>query len=235
MLIIFDLDDTLIDTTGSITPLKLEQALAKMREAGLEVGDPEKALETLKRLDGASESAAQTIKEFLEMIDADQKYFEIGQREVYGPLSPDTPVFPLEQALEVLEELRVCYPLALVSMGKPEQQLLKLKNAGIDSTIFSKIIISEEQDKKPHYKTILEELGFSPSQTWVCGDRIRRDLSPAKELGCKTVQMQWGRGLVSGLLEPSADVDFRIQNLSQIKDILNDKQQSNEPWDDHLS
>ena len=30
MLIIFDLDDTLIDTTGSITPVKLEQALTKM-------------------------------------------------------------------------------------------------------------------------------------------------------------------------------------------------------------
>ena len=223
MLIIFDLDDTLIDTTGSITPLKLEQALAKMMEAGLEVGDPEKALETLKRLDGASESASQTLLEFLEILDADQKYFEIGHQEVYGPLAPDTPVFPLEGALEVLEDLGSQYLLALVSMGKPEQQLLKLKNAGIDSTIFSKIIISEDRDKKPHYKTILEELGFSPLQTVVCGDRVKRDLSPAKELGCKTVHMQWGRGLISGSSGPPVDVDFRIHKLSQMKEILGDK------------
>jgi putative hydrolase of the HAD superfamily len=218
-LIIFDLDDTLVDTTGSITPVKLEQALAKMVEAGLQAGDFQEALETLKRLDMASESASQTLLEFLEIINADKKYFEIGEAEVYGPLPSDIPVFPLEQVLEVLEELGAQHQLALVSMGKPDQQMLKLKNAGIDSTIFSKIIISESRDKKPHYKTILEELGFTPTQTLVCGDRIKRDLSPAKELGCITVQMQWGRGL-SSPSHGSQDVDFAIRKLSQIKDIL---------------
>ena len=220
MLIIFDLDDTLIDTTGSITPIKLEQALAKMVEAGLEVGDYQQAQDTLKRLDAASESASQTLLEFLEIINADKKFFEIGRQEIYGQLSPDMPVFPLDQAIEVLEELGTQHELALVSMGKPMQQLLKLKNAGIDSTIFSKMIISEDQDKKPHYKAILDQLGFSPSQTLVCGDRVKRDLSPAKELGCTTVHMRWGRGVSSSSQQIAQDVDFTIKKLSQIKDIL---------------
>lgn len=218
MLIIFDLDDTLIDTTGSITPVKLEQALAKMVEAGLEVGNFEEALDILKRLDTAAESGTQTLLEFLEITSADKKYFEIGHAELYGQLPSDFPVYPLDQALEVLEELGSEHQLALVSMGKPDQQLLKLKNAGIDSTIFSKMIISEDRDKKPHYKTILDELGFAPVQTVVCGDRVGRDLSPAKELGCITVQMQWGRGLNS--MHSPRDVDYAIRKLSQIKDIL---------------
>jgi len=217
-LIIFDLDDTLIDTTGSITPVKLEQALAKMVEAGLEVGNFEEALDILKRLDTAAESGTQTLLEFLEITSADKKYFEIGHAELYGQLPSDFPVYPLDQALEVLEELGSEHQLALVSMGKPDQQLLKLKNAGIDSTIFSKMIISEDRDKKPHYKTILDELGFAPVQTVVCGDRVGRDLSPAKELGCITVQMQWGRGLNS--MHSPRDVDYAIRKLSQIKDIL---------------
>jgi putative hydrolase of the HAD superfamily len=226
LLIIFDLDDTLIDTTGSITPVKLEQALVKMVEAGLEVGDFQEALEMLKRLDTASESASHTLLEFLEITGkntgADQKYLEIGQSEVYSQLPDDFPVFPLDQALDVLSELGSEHQLALVSMGKPAQQMLKLKNAGIDSTIFSKMIISEDHDKKPHYRTILEELGFTPAQTVVCGDRIRRDLSPAKELGCITVHMQWGRGLSISALPHliEHDVDYAIRKLSQIKDIL---------------
>lgn len=224
MLIIFDLDDTLIDTTGSITPIKLEQALTKMVEAGLQVGDFQEALAILKRLDTATESASQTLLEFLEIINADKKYFDIGHTEVYGPLPQDFPVYALDQALDILSELSSEHQIALVSMGKPDQQLLKLKNAGIDSTIFSKILISEDRDKKPHYKTILDELGFTPSQTLVCGDRVKRDLSPAKELGCITVHMQWGRGL-SSLLSAlphfiARDVDYAIKKLSQIKDIL---------------
>ena len=75
MLIIFDLDDTLIDTSGSITPVKLEQALAKMVEAGLQVGDFQESLTILKRLDIATESASQTLLEFLEIINGDKKYF----------------------------------------------------------------------------------------------------------------------------------------------------------------
>lgn len=219
MLIIFDLDDTLIDTTGSITPVKLELALARMIEAGLKIGDFQESLDTLKRIDSASESASQTLLEFLEILDADNKYFEIGKSAVYHDLSQDIPVYALDQAHEVLSELGSEHLLALVSMGIQEQQLLKLKKAGIDSTIFSKIIISEERDKKPHYKTILDEFGFTPGQTLVCGDRVQRDLTPAKELGCITVHMQWGRGLNPAFAK-SQDVDFAIKNLSQIKEIL---------------
>lgn len=230
MLIIFDLDDTLIDTTGSITPVKLEQSLTKMVEAGLQVGDFQEALTILKRLDTKADSASQTLLEFLEITNGDKKYFDIGYAEVYGPLPQDFPVYPLDQALDTLFELSREHQIALVSMGKPDQQMLKLKSAGIDSTIFSKIIISEDRDKKPHYKTILEELGFMPSQTLVCGDRVKRDLSPAKELGCITVHMQWGRGLSSLLTALphyiAQDVDYSVKKLSQIKDILvtHDKQ-----------
>lgn len=218
MLIIFDLDDTLVDTSGCITPVKLEHALSKMVDAGLTVGRYEEALETLKRLDRATSSAAETLEEFIELIDADKKYLTIGVQEVYGEIPSDLPIFPLDQVCEILNELSEFHELALVSKGKPEQQLFKLKSAGIDSTIFSKIKLSEEDDKKPHYRIILEELGFAPRQTLVCGDRVTRDLAPAKELGCFTVQMQWGRGLAEAA--KSKEVDFVIKKMSQIKEVI---------------
>lgn len=218
MLIIFDLDDTLIDTTGSITPHQLERALHKMVEAGLKVGHFEEALTTLKRMDLASESARQTLKEFLELVDGDPEFLKMGEEIVYGELPEDLTVFPLEYATAVLDSLRETHELALVSMGKPHQQLLKMKSAGLDSTIFSKIVISENEDKKPAYQAVIEELNMIPEKTVVCGDRVKRDLTPAKELGCRTIQMQWGRGLST--TKNSADVDFTIRKLSQIQEII---------------
>jgi FMN phosphatase YigB (HAD superfamily) len=203
-----------------MTPYMLEQAFHQMRQAGLEVGDPEEALATLKRLDISSESASQTLQEFLEILGADQKYFDIGNQAVYGPLPLEAPIFALEGALELLEDLALSHQLALVSIGIFEQQLFKLKKAGIDSTIFSKIVISPDRDKKPHYEAVLEELGFAPSQTLVCGDRVTRDLKPAKELGCKTVQMKWGRGLAGSSWGASSDVDFCIRTLGQLKECI---------------
>lgn len=186
--------------------------------AGLKVGNFEEALATLKRMDLSSESASQTLKEFLELVDGDPALLSLGEKIVYGDLPEDLAVFPLESATDVLDNLKENHELALVSMGKPHQQLLKMKNAGLDSTIFSKIVISERENKKSSYQEVLEELNISPERTVVCGDRVKRDLTPAKELGCKTIQMQWGRGLALPGISP--DVDFTIRRLSQIQNII---------------
>ena len=65
MLIIFDLDDTLIDTSGCITFHKLEDALEAMCSAGLILSDFSDSLELLRRLDSTSESAKEALSEFL--------------------------------------------------------------------------------------------------------------------------------------------------------------------------
>ncbi len=218
MLIIFDLDDTLIDTSGCITPVKLEDALHRMVENGLKLPDFEQGLELLKRLDGTSESSSRSLAEFLEILNADAFLLEVGVREVYENIPADLPVFPLEGACEVLNDLSSDHQLALVTIGKPAQQMQKLKKAGIDSGLFSKIAVSEERNKKIHYKKIIEDLGYASSEVVVCGDRIPVDLAPARELGCKTIQMRWGRGLNSTGFK--SDVDYSISHLKELKDII---------------
>jgi putative hydrolase of the HAD superfamily len=218
LLIIFDLDDTLIDTTNSITRIKLEDALTRMIEAGLSIPNVPDAVEMLKRLDGSSITARDTLAEFLEIHDADPKYLEIGLRELYGEIALDVPVYALDQAHEVLADLSASHKLALVTVGNADRQMAKLKKAGIDSALFSKIVMTEERNKKPHYEAIVEEFSASPSEVIVCGDRISMDLTPAKELGFKTIQMRWGRGLVN--FGNRNDVDFTISRLAEIKDII---------------
>jgi putative hydrolase of the HAD superfamily len=218
LLIIFDLDDTLIDTSGCITPIKLEHALHKMVEHGLVLPNLLQALEMIKRLNEVSESGKSTLAEFLEIHDADSRFLDIGIRELYENFSSDFHVSPLDHALDVLLELKEDHRLALVTRGQPEIQRLKLKKAGIDSSLFSKIIACSEGGKKSHYQAIREEFDYHPSEVIVCGDRIAVDLTPAKELGFKTVHMRWGRGLNS--VEPKSDVDYTISHFLEFKEIM---------------
>ena len=217
MLIIFDLDDTLIDTSGCITPIQLERALERMMKAGLEVSDESEALELLKRLDQTAGSAREALSEFLEIMDGKEEFYSLGEEVIYGDFPVDMTVLPLDDVLTSLEELKDLHKLALVTVGKKDLQLKKMEKAGIDFTLFSKIIVSEDRHKKPHYQMIMEELGFMPKETIVCGDRVVIDLAPAKELGLKTIHMRSGRGLNH---HSSESVDFAVTEFKHIKDIV---------------
>ncbi len=218
MFIIFDLDDTLIDTSGCITPVKLEMALSGMMKAGHLFSSFEEALELIKRLDATAESARHALEEFAEILGVDKKFLDVALGEMYGELPEDLPIFPVEDALEILSELSGQHRMALVTAGQPKIQMYKLKKAGIDFSFFSKIIVSEAGDKQRHYWDLLQALDLSPRQVIVCGDRIASDLSPAKKLGCYTVHMRWGRGLHSK--GKSEDVDFSIGRLEEMRGIL---------------
>ncbi len=218
MLIIFDLDDTLIATSQFITPIKLQMALEKMVEEGLSLIDPAESLELLKRLDITAPSSKDALAEFLEIVDAPQKFYEIGYKVIYDDFPPDIPVFTTDGAMEVLYELKQSHELAVVTVGQLHLQQYKMKKAGLDTAVFSRIIVTQERDKKPHYEKLVEELVFSPSDVLVCGDRISIDLTPARDLGFKTVQIREGRGLYDR--GPQSDVDFSIANLAGLKEVI---------------
>ena len=186
---------------------------------GLSLSNFEGALGLLRRLNASAESARAALSEFIEIEGIDPSYFEIGIQEIYDKPFFELPIFPLEGALEILSELSGIHQLALVTVGKEVLQMEKLKKAGIDSSLFSKIAISEQRDKKLHYQRIVEQLGYSPSEVVVCGDRVSVDLLPARELGFKTIHMQWGRGAI----QPSSQegIDYQITALHEVKGIIN--------------
>jgi len=216
LLIIFDLDDTLIDTSGSITPTMRRLALEAMQKAGLSVGEKEKIL--LDQLDAESESGEASIKKFLTILGADPAFAAVGEKVWYGDLPEGVRVEPMPGAAALLKALSKKNELAIVSIGNPDLQRLKIEKAGINSAVFSKIVIVTREDKKPSYQKVMQDLGASPGKTVVCGDRIGRDLRPAKELGCVTVHLLWGRGFHSQG-EPQ-DVDFTIRSLQEIEGIV---------------
>jgi len=218
LLIIFDLDDTLIDTSGCITPVQLTNALEKLNSLGVVFPDLDKSVDSLLRLNETAPSARHAVEEFFEISGIDSKFLDMTLRSVYEEFPSSLQVDAHDMAIEVLVALSETHKLALVTIGKEELQLLKLKKAGIHSEIFSKIIVTQEKNKKIHYNSIVAELEMDSSEVVVCGDRIPIDLTPAKELGFKTVHMRSGRGL--HCKGDKNDVDFTISHLSEILQIL---------------
>jgi len=220
LLIIFDLDDTLIDTTKKLTPIIFKKALKIMMSKGLHIKNENLAYKKLLQIDKNSINSKESIKKFLYEINANKNFYDIAIEVMSQPLEEDIKVFTTKNAKKILKYLSYNHILAMVSIGKEKFQVDKIQKAGIDTTVFSKIIITRKENKGFFYKKIIEELNFFYKKTYVCGDKINVDLIPAKKIGCKTIHMKWGRGKY---LSDDNNVDYTINFLDEIKEIVNQK------------
>ncbi len=212
MLIIFDLDDTLIDTSGAITPYKLQQALQLM------IGHASKEeLEIITQINLQSAKTALALHAYGAMRGVSSATIAQAVALLSKPLPDDFPVPCTPYAKEILQYYASRGPIALVTGGYPPFQKEKLKKAGIEPSIFSKIAIPEDSLKGPFYRDFLREFSVDPDQVWVCGDRVAMDLAPAHALGCKTVLMRWGRGLQ---MPHEPWIDHSIRQLTELRNII---------------
>lgn len=218
MFIIFDLDDTLVDTTGTISGFKLIEALTGMQSAGLHLPDFDKASQLLCRINEMAPSGKHALEEFLQLQGADEKFLEIGSKIFYSGQLKEYPISPVPGAIELLEGLHGSHLMAVVSIGQEALQREKMKRSGIAEKYFNKIVICRENEKKMHYEQLMQQFNLKAKDFLVCGDRISRDLTPAKELGMHTVQLLWGRGLNDS--GSKSDRDYAILALGQLKEIL---------------
>ena len=130
MLIIFDLDDTLIDTSGCTVPLKLRDSLKVMVDAGLQIDSFDETLNLLYDVDSTSPNGEKTLRDFVKKINADDSLLNSALQELSKPVPEDTEIRQLEGASEILSVLRKRNILALVTKGEDEMQFLKMRKAG---------------------------------------------------------------------------------------------------------
>ena len=222
MLIIFDLDDTLVDTSAFITPKQLRKAFLCMQHLGANLS--ESALQELWTLNAVSGSSLEALEEFVRRRNIPKDFYMRARYVLDQELPEDMTIQPVNGAIDVLRQLQVRHLLAVVSYGDLQRQLYKLEKAGIDSAFFCKILVSDERNKEKYYLDILRAEQMSPEKVVVCGDRIEGDLVPAKKLGCTTVHMQRGRGILACGVKTV--VDFVVSDLIQfaclMKSLSND-------------
>jgi FMN phosphatase YigB (HAD superfamily) len=213
LLIIFDLDDTLIDTSGTVTPFKLRSIFEMI------VGKVPTPFE-LKEFLAMSDAALRTrdaIEKFAGQKKVSKETLAKALVELTSPLPSNFSIACTPSAKEVLKFYKNLCPLALVTGGHPPFQREKMEKAGIEASIFSKIAIPEDSIKKPFYKDLMREFSVAPTDIWVCGDRIPMDLAPANELGFNTIHIRWGRG---AKIKHEPWIDYSIKDLSELRNII---------------
>ena len=224
-LIIFDLDDTLIDTSGCSMPIKLKDALTAMINAGLKINSFEEALQMLLSINSTAANGKEVLRLFLRRVGcSEMSLLDVGTQAYYGSVE-GIKINPLPLALELLEELNGRFDLALISMGDEVEQSVKLSSAGISPALFKSVIFTQEYDKGHHYDMLCTALGLDYSSVLVCGDKFRTDILPAQELGMKTVWMKYGRGANEKVF--NGKPDFTITSLAQLRDVIQELNREN--------
>lgn len=212
MLLIFDLDDTLIPTSKEITPKKLEFALKQMIDAGLKVNF-EEARKRVHQLNEKAHRSKQVIEQFVLEVNGEDFHKEVGLNALnYKMLGIE--VTPQKELNNFLKILKNDHKLAIVTGGVKQVQEEKIDLYEIDREIFSEIIVEEWGEKGRAYLQLKEKFG----QFLVVGDRIINDLSGAKKLGGTTIHIRQGRGVLEPKNHP--DVDFEIETIKELTRVL---------------
>lgn len=209
-MVIFDLDDTLVETSKCLTPYYLRQAYEAMQQAGLP--SEKKSFTKLIQCNQESLTSKEAVQKFCDHLP--KNIIEAGLNALSLDIPQSLSLDPVPGALALLEILQEYHTLALVTCGMESIQKQKLKKAGIQPERFSKLVVGNGLSKKVAYQEVMENFKASPNDVLVCGDRISLDLSPAKELGFFTVHFRNGRGKIH--FEPQSDVDLTIHSLNEL-------------------
>jgi phosphoglycolate phosphatase len=182
LLIIFDLDGTLIDSARCVihaTQAAFEQHELPVPSAEQIIGSMGLPIEQSFVRWSGQDDATQLIAEF---------------RVIYIDCSPRLiEVFP--GLAEMLHQLHAAgNTLTIATSKKREVAEMNLRDCGLAS-YFARVVGSNDvQNYKPHPETamkLLEEFEADPAETWVVGDSTF-DLEMGRGAGCRTCAVTWG-------------------------------------------
>jgi putative hydrolase of the HAD superfamily len=188
--IIFDLDDTLYDCSGTLV-LKGKKLAAKIISKAIKCSESE-ALKLQLELEARLGPKADIAREIARLHNLPEEFCKemtntTNTLEVEGAvLFPDT--------MGSINELkRIGYKLFLVTFGNREMQEKKIKFLGLERT-FDEIIITENtRGKEKCFKEILTKYSLEPEQVLCVGDKIKDEIEVGKKLGMFTALMKHGR------------------------------------------
>lgn len=188
--VVFDLDDTLMDTLGQCVRAAQREAAAAMRAAGL-AAPLESILALREAFQGQAVDLDRLVAETLGARDV-ARVAAAGRRAFFerdpGRLVPH-PFVP-----EVLAAVRARARCVLLTAGAPRTQRTKIERLGLgaafDETLFVDSLAG--QDKQVALQAWLQRTGLPPERVLVVGDRPRGEIAAARALGCPAMRIRAG-------------------------------------------
>ena len=171
-LAVFDLDDTLIDTSGLLVPAAL-QAVA----------------DAIGRNVSELVATGKTADEVLGGLELDPGQRRAAAEAWYDPRVPPMDLLPGAHAM--LQALSGRIALALLTRGDPVRQNAKIDACGLRGR-FDAIAIRDVHrggSKADDLRAMFEEFDVAPSRVAVIGDDPRDELRHAADLGCLALRV----------------------------------------------
>lgn len=211
--IAFDLDDTLVDTSGLLVPLASQRACEAMINAGV-CCSLEECMAMRHEL-ASNLSHTEIFTQIANRYGSNQmgKAVHDALDEFYNPEVPA--VLPLlAGATDNLLALKERYNLYLVTMGSFEAQVEKIQALQIEK-FFKKIFILNGfigEKKEFAFREILKAEGHAPSDLLSIGNRLSSEIRDAKRLGSATCYFAHGEHIGEIPQFPEDHPDFTIQH-----------------------
>lgn len=219
--IVFDLDDTLIDTTQYLVRPAMEKSFAKLIGLGV-LSNPSDGHNFQKE----NPALADKIHFFTELIRQKRPELSEPQRDrlrdevlaVYFGEPETGAIRTFPDAPEILSALTADYDLYLVSLGNPEIQEKKVAITGLAHFFRHSWFpdFRKHHDKEITLRTMLEVTRVSPERVLCIGNRIDHEIMNAKALGMKTCWMEYGEHLNRRPLLHHETPDFTIPSLKEL-------------------
>lgn len=195
--ILFDFDDTLVETTVHFNHAK-DRFAAKMTALGF---PGEEALEVLNKFDIRNvHRCGGFLKEcFPRALGETYEYYcrsygrkcipqQKKEMEELGWWVFEQPVRPIEGAREVLRRLYGLLPLFLATKGDPLVQHGRIEESGL-SRYFNEVYVLADKNSSA-FRDIALEQRLKPSFSWVVGNSMKSDINPALKAGFKCIYIQ---------------------------------------------
>ena len=232
--VLLDLDDTILDDSGSVSscwleacqahasvmgdrhPISVYEAIERVREWYW--ADPER--HRVGRLDLAV-ARREVVQIALDEIGVDDPGLARQIGDLYHDLR-DAGLQPFADAIDTVSWLRASgCRLALLTNGSADMQRNKINRFGL-ADLFDLILIEGELGfGKPDprvYTRALDSLGVAPSHTWMVGDNLEWDVAQPQRHGIYGIWIDFrGGGLPAG---HPVQPDRIIRRLSELRALV---------------
>ena len=215
--IAFDLDDTLLDTTGLLVPQASQEAFQILIDAGLSLD--------LKSCEELRLSLIRTIshKDVFKKLanehgnSTTQAAVELANKAFYHPRLPEK-LDLLPGALENLNFLSKKYNLYLVTAGFQDAQAAKVKSLGI-AHYFKKVFVVNSmisEKKYTAFKMILDDENIKPEELLCIGNSLSSEIKDARRIGAWACYFEFGEDRGAVPTEPEFQPHFHVKSHKEL-------------------
>lgn len=192
-LLVFDLDDTLLDTSEVYWQAR-SAFVKKLMKDGM---NEEQIIEEFEKIDSIN------IKKFgfdptryeksmfatYKLIYENSSHYLSDETLSYikscGRLILEKFPQPINGAINLLQWASKQYRLAVLTRGDDSFQRLKLKNSGM-ARYFDFVRVVPKKDASV-FSEFIEDIGYNSRNTWIIGDSIKSDINPGIEAGATCI------------------------------------------------